>query len=626
MRSIDGLHPAEALDELLKYLVVKSEDETSFSTLPKLDVISDGNQRESLAIALRTRLNGLLHKLGRYGYVAELFGAQNFRLSDACLSKVHEILCYEEFTATSFDVRSAALRSFLSPELRKGLGVFLTPDVVVDQIVEFFEFGNDEVIVDPACGSGTFLLSAARNALQDGVSVQLRAIEKSARMMLLADLNLGPTPEVRFSKRVCDALRPSEYAGFVDDSSADVILTNPPFGVSVDGQSYDLSIFSTAKDDNGRARLRQSSELLFFERCLSLLRPNGTVAIVLPRSAINTSLGERACYELGRIGALRSILTLPPETFGATGTMTNTVVLFVQKFGPSLKPSDKISPAVARISNVGFDGTGRFRKGNQLPGIGRALRAAVFSNQWSDPRIEQAPRLPANETLPRLPAIVRGVMQPSIVGRSIPLGDVVSLATTGRTPPRKAYSDEGLFLVKVGNLTGSGIWWIPRARNFVDFSTGGERYVQRSKALQALDIVLTSSAHSPNYIAKKIDIVGRIPGWVGGAASFVGEVMMLRANAEFIDPFVLTAYLRLPHVVEKVQQMVRGQTAHLHPDDLLSLQLDKRVLESQLVATRLAQAVRQENELKEEMNEIAWKQIQLSKELSKEIGLGHLGS
>ena len=617
MRSIDGLHPSEALDELLKYLIVKSEDENAPSPLPKLDVFSDSNQRESVAIALRRRFADFLLKCGRYEYVTELFYAQDFRLSNACLAKVHEVLCYEEFTSTSVDVRSTALRSFLTPELRKGLGIFLTPDAIVDEIVDFFSFDNDEVIVDPACGSGTFLLSAARSALSNGTTVRLCAIEKNPRMMLLADLNMGPSPKVHFSKRVCDALRPCEYADLISDDSVDVVLTNPPFGVRVDHHSYDLSIFSAAKDNSGRIRRRQSSELLFLERCLALVKPGGIVAIVLPRSAINTVPGEQARSELGKVGALRAIVILPPETFVATGTMTNTVVLFVQKFGPTLQPSDEIEPAVARISNVGYDTTGRVREGSQLPGLGQSLRAAVFLDQWSDKRIEKVSRCPAKDTLPHLQKIVWGQKRSSIEGRFIPLGDLVVSAATGRTPPRHAYSDQGLFLVKVGNLTGAGINWIPRVRNFIDFSRVAERYIKGCKTLEPLDIVLTSSAHSPKYIAKKIDVVGKIPQWVGGAASFVGEVMMLRINREIVDSYVLAAYLRLPRVVEEIQHMIRGQTAHLHPDDLLSLRIEKKILASSVVETQLAEAVRQETKLNMKMNEIAWKQIELSSTFSE---------
>ena len=612
MRSIDGLQPAEALDELLKYLLVKSEEETRNIPLPEIDVFSHNGERTEAARHLRSRL---AHYLDHYTQHAEaLFHSRDFRLSDSCLAKVHEILGSEQLSQFSFDVRSAALRSFLSPKLRKGLGIFLTPDQIVDEIVEFVEFPKKAIVADPACGSGTFLLSAARKTLRTKVPIHLYGIDKSPRMMLLTDLNMGPSPSVPFEKLVCDTLRPSDYKHVLPAESVDVILTNPPFGVNVDGRTYDLTVFSTASNIGGRPNRRQSSELLFLEQCLSLLKPDGLLAIVLPRSAISTIAGNHARGILGEIAALLAIITLPPETFAATGTMTNTVVLFLQKFGSLLAPEDHVKPVVARIDNVGFDSTGRIRPGNQLPGLGCALRAACNGDD-TDPRISKGRRREAKSTLPHLPAIVKGEKARSRAIRNQALRDLVTLAVTGTTPSRTSYSDQGLFLVKVGNLTGAGVSWIPRTRNFIDPATAAKRHTRTDRLLQAGDIVLTSSAHSPKYIAKKIDVIHKIPNWVGGTASFVGEVMLLRPNPDLIDPFVLAAYLRLPTVIEEIQYMIRGQTAHLHPADLLSLQINSSLIMGEPLVANLAAAIRQETELSLQMNEIAWEQITTSASL-----------
>lgn len=615
MRSIDGLQPAEALDELLKYLLVKTE--THHATLPELGRFSTG-QAKSLAVRqLRTRLADALDRFGQYG--PQLFHAREFRLSDPCLAKVHEVLGDVHLPNAAFDVRSAALRSFLNPKLRKGLGIFLTPDQIVDEVVDFFNFGQDAIVADPACGSGTFLLSAARKALATGSSIQLYGIDKSPRMMLLADLNMGPTPPVPFRRRICDTLRPEEYSDFLGGESVDVVLTNPPFGVNIDGGTYDLSIFATARGAGAQIARRQSSELLFLEQCLALLKPDGLVAIVLPRSAVNTIAGDAARDILGQTASLLAIVTLPPETFGSTGTMTNTVVLFLKKYGPRAKPSDDVEPVVARIDNIGVDATGRVRKGNQLPGLGRALRAALHDGVL-DQRIERARRRRADATLPSLPDIVKGEKRYGRAIRRSALGDFVKLAVTGSTPPRAAYADGGLFLVKVGNLTGSGISWIPRERNFISGPAAAKRQARPERLLQLGDILLTSSAHSPKYIARKIDVVSGIPEWVGGIASFVGEVTLLRPNRTRVDPFVLAAYLRLPIVMEEIQYMVRGQTAHLHPGDLLSLQIDLGVLSEDLMAKRLAATLRKEAELSLRKNDLAWDQIQTAIDLAKQTG------
>lgn len=138
MRSIDGLQPSEALDELLKYLLVKVECEKGGEHLDQIDVFSDIDARQAVVSVLRERFSTYVQRDGSYS--KELFHSQDFRLSDDGLAKVHEILGQDRISDLKFDVRSAALRTFLSPDLRKGLGIFLTPDEIVSEIVKFFEF------------------------------------------------------------------------------------------------------------------------------------------------------------------------------------------------------------------------------------------------------------------------------------------------------------------------------------------------------------------------------------------------------------------------------------------------------------------------------------------------------
>jgi type I restriction enzyme M protein len=161
-------------------------------------------------------------------------------------------------------------------------------------------------------------------------------------------------------------------------------------------------------------------------------------------------------------------------------------------------------------------------------------------------------------------------------------------------------------LVKVGNLSGKGIDWAARDRNFI---SPAEREKRRKSNLliRTGDILLTSSAHSPVYIAKKVDVVTEIPQWVGGEASFVGEVMLIRPNAEQIDPFVLLAFLRHPAVVAQIQRAVRGQTAHLHPRDIGSIKVPNSLLGPAGTYAEIAKLLREEATLSEHSNVLTWR-------------------
>lgn len=621
MRNVDGLHPAEALDELLKYLLFKISDETSAKPIGAVMLGLDQDEVSLKAEEIRARFTSYVvqeatkNSRGREpDQGLRDFVAEGIHLSDSCLVRVHQEfsdICLKDYPA---DIRSAALRSFLSPELRKGLGIFLTPDNVVEEISAIFDYHENASILDPACGSGTFLLAVLRSAIQGGLGVRVSGIDKNPRMTLMADINIGHLKSDVFSSMTADTLRSSDIENKFPFESYDYVLTNPPFGVKVDATQYDLSCFTVVDKSNSKTLRRYPSETLFIEQSLRLLKPGGYLAIVLPRSVVNTKAGAIACANLASVATVRAVITLPPETFSSTGTMTNTIVLIIQKYGQNLTSADTIRPVVARISNVGFDNTGRSIKGSQLPGLGLAIRRAI-SEEGEDNRLLRFKPTAANKVFGKLGDILRAQYTKS-TRSSARLGDLIELARTGATPARKAYADSGIFLVKVGNLSGSGLNWIPRDRNFIDLDAAPKRYFRDEMMLRTHDVLLTSSAHSPKYIGKKVDIVGEMPPWAAEHASYVGEVMMLRADPGKFDPFMLTAFLRLPQIMEQLQHMVRGQTAHLHVDDVLGLKIDSRKMMRNDRFLKLAELIRQEANF-------AYSKVLNSKEQAQ-LGLGLL--
>lgn len=132
------------------------------------------------------------------------------------------------------------------------------------------------------------------------------------------------------------------------------------------------------------------------------------------------------------------------------------------------------------------------------------------------------PKIAKKVSLACLPDLLAGRLGRAKGSRAVPLRTIVAMARNGKTPGRAHYAAAGLFLVKVGNLTGQGINWTARARNFIANPEADMRRQNASLMLRPGDILLTSSAHSPVYIAKKVDIVSAVPAWVGGQASFVG--------------------------------------------------------------------------------------------------------
>jgi type I restriction enzyme M protein len=603
MRNVDGLQPQEAFEELLKLLFYKqcSESEALSPTA---------------ASAIRKRF---AHYLDHHNsWSTSLWRDRDFHLSDQCLEQLTALFENVTFAQIDFDIRSAALREFLTPEIRKGLGIYLTPDEVVREVVRFVNPAPSAKCLDPACGSGTFLIELAKHWRQKKVAkLSTWGADKNPRMLLMGELNLGHFPGITFHRAHMDSLtEPNDKHAkpWCRFDYFDYILTNPPFGVTVETSLPEFSRYDTAYSSSGDSKAKQASEWLFLEQSLRWLKPGGTLAIVLPKSVLTNPSSSHERAALAKLGFLKAVIQLPPETFLVTGAQTNTVVAFIERYAMREQHKKKIGVVLATLTNVGYDSTGRTRQGSQLDGLAEQMHKAARSP--SDYVSVLSP-VAAEDTFE--------VLSTTSVSRrratpGIRLSDLASDIKTGRTPPRAAYStSEGLFLIKVGNLTGSGINWIARDRNFIDTSTMSPRRLSSIEMVKRGDIVLTSSAHSPVYIAKKVDLITEVPEWVGGQASFVGEVMLLRARPDRISPMLLLAYLRQPAVAAQIQEMVRGQTAHLHPEDLGNLLIPDSVLSASDEWRRIQELLHEESILNDRKNELARQQHAIFAKLGEKL-------
>lgn len=571
MRNADGVQPHEAFDELLKYVFVRQH---------ALGVTGVGLFASSDTPDIRQLFSDSL--TSQSSIEAKTWGRDGVRLSDRALAAVHGQLAGVDFSSLGMDVHAAALRDFLGPEVRRGLGIYLTPDEVVRVAVEVLNPPRGSVVYDPCCGSGTFL--SAVLAHWGGPYGTLVGSDVSERMAFLTELSFGRQAHA-LRVNVQDSMTVTSPPAGLPPEGADFILTNPPFGVQVDRVTANKLGLQVVDGQAGNT----PAEVILLERCIRWLRPGGRAAIVIPRSVITNVRLNGARKAIDGMATLLGVVNLPPETFAMTGTQTNTAILIFEKAAEAGREGVMVNVPVLDVRNVGFDNTGRSRAGSELPAVSATLRAALTS-----------PALPAAATFRRLPAGARlaglGITQPAEVneGRR-PLAEFIELADTGKTPGRADYVSDGAFIVKVGNLTGRGIDWCPRDRNFVPTGT-----VKDKRCLLLGDVVLTSSAHHPRYIAEKVDVVGEPPPFVSQPVTFVGEVMRLRPK-KGVDPFWLLGLIRHPLVKAEMRQLIRGQTAHLNPKMVLALSVPEAAFPDE----RLIAVLREEAKLTERLNLVA---------------------
>ena len=265
------------------------------------------------------------------------------------------------------DVIADAFEVFIDHALKGGQGQFFTPRNVIKMIIEIIDPQNDDLIIDPACGSGGFLVETLRYIWK---SLDRKATEYGWNELVLQEEKkdvafncIRGIDKDYFLAKVCKAYmaiigdgksgifcedsleKPQKWSSMakqrIDLNKFDIVLTNPPFGknITVKGEEklkqYELG-FKWTKSKNtgeyvkGKLKDKEAPQILFIERCLQLLNEKGKMAIVLPDGCFgNESLGYLRAWLLKQVRIV-GVIDLPLETF-LPNTGTKTSVLLCKK-------------------------------------------------------------------------------------------------------------------------------------------------------------------------------------------------------------------------------------------------------------------------------------------------------
>ena len=298
----------------------------------------NGSEGPGLFAYLRKLTNGMA---GRRRVIATVFDGVTNRMNSGYLlrdviNKVNQI----HFLAKDELFTLGHLYESMLKEMRDAAGdsgEFYTPRPVVRFMVEVTDPRLGETVLDPACGTGGFLVEAFRHlekqckTVEDKRRLQQESIfggEAKPLPYLLCQMNLllhgleapniDPLNSLRF---------PLNEIG--DKDRVDVILTNPPFG----GEE-ERGILSNFPEDMQTAE----TALLFLQLLMRKLRrlpKPGRAGVVVPNG---TLFGDGVCArikeQLLREFNLHTIVRLPNGVF-APYTSIPTNLLFFDRTGPT---------------------------------------------------------------------------------------------------------------------------------------------------------------------------------------------------------------------------------------------------------------------------------------------------
>lgn len=432
----------------------------------------------------------------------------------------------------SSELLSLAFQQFISDDARATFGQYLTPPFVAEHLVGLIEdTASGDVVLDPFAGSGILLEAAARRLGTASIGYEINpAVAEVARTTFAVTQHA-------LDLHVDDAFR-AWLAG--DIPLADAVVVNPPFGAHasmVEVAEFDDSI--CAKTINGNPPV----ELLGLELCLDRVKPGGLVAAVLPTSVLTNRSWAAFRSALFSRYKLEHVTALPDATFIPFKGVARSVVVLIRNVR-----SANARPSYLATFQAGYDSSGRPSVPCDVP-----------------PSVPDRGALPtASVTSDGEFGIERHSLAHEVTYR---LGDIAEVIR-GKNPKRDGFCESGPFLLKVGSLAGSFISWRDRSRSHVPtewFERAGRA------ALRPGDVCFTGTAHRPNYIGLKVDLVSDVP--IGGAVAS-GEVVIVRLRDDApVNPIGLLYYLRSAEGYAQIQGCVRGSSAHVYPQDLAEIRV-----------------------------------------------------
>ncbi|MCA1977981.1 MAG: N-6 DNA methylase [Thiobacillus sp.] len=414
-----GLQKPEAFWELLKLIFCKIHDERDSRDV---EFYAGANERSGIngPLKVKGRIDKLFAEVKK-DYPTIFPATEAIGLNPPVLAYLVSQLQMYSLLESDVDVKGHAYEEIVGANLRGDRGEFFTPRNVCNMAVAMLDPGESQLILDPACGTGGFLIAAmnrviekirraeierwkgdldrAEPRVQDrikkfagnyivGIDFNPNLVKASKMNMVMNNDGAGglyQANSLASSATWEEGLRQRELFGKVD-----MIFTNPPFGskIPIDdpailekfdlGHSWSFDADTDTWTKTSGIQKSQPPEILFIERCIQFLKPGtGRVAMVLPDGILGSpGLGYVREWILTHTRVLASV-DLHPDTFQPSVSVQTSVLVLQRKTDEEValeraagrKNDYSIFMAVA--NHVGHDKRGnktyvRDKKGNEI--------------------------------------------------------------------------------------------------------------------------------------------------------------------------------------------------------------------------------------------------------------------
>ncbi|AFY84434.1 N-6 DNA methylase [Oscillatoria acuminata] len=340
---------------------------------------------------------------------------QRLLLDSQSLAQIDTLLNTANLDTSVQDPFGEIYEVFMGSQIRGQDGQFFTPLNAIALLVTLVNPLPGERIIDPACGAGGFLSMTARHLKAAGASLQqilstVFGLDKDHYLAGLAATRLSLL-SLKSAQVFCadslawkrESLAPTFFTNFDKTSSNsqplpfptqigefDIVLTNPPFGSRIVAASpqvqatfelgYRWRLQKNSQSFEKLPKLQPSvpPQVLFVERCLSLVRPGGRIGMVVPESLISSKTYRYVVDYIQSKCIIKAVIGMPDVLFkisGKGGTHTKTCLLLLQKKSGKIA-EDESNPSIfmAEAQWCGRDSRGQPIDRDDLPEIAAQYR------------------------------------------------------------------------------------------------------------------------------------------------------------------------------------------------------------------------------------------------------------
>ena len=355
-------NPVEAFDEMSKLMFCKIYDERFHTSIdePYSFQIGTGENTNEVYDKIKNIYDNARKK-------DSIVFRDDIKIDPPILFSIVEILQAISLYDTELDAKGAAFENFLGTVFRGEMGQYFTPRQIIEFMINILSPTEKDVIIDPACGSGGFLIyimdhikkrlekklgeKDGYNAWFTFATSNLFGIEVNEQLSRISMMNMilhddGHTNIINY-----DALDNLEKINPEFQGKFSLLLTNPPFGAYIEEseKSY-LTSYELSKD-----KKRQNTGIIYIERCYQLLENGGRMGIILPEFVLTHKTTKPIRDYIKTHFKILAVVSLPEGCFSHYGTGLKTSILFLKKVNP---PID-YPIFLAEFLHVGYDTTGR---------------------------------------------------------------------------------------------------------------------------------------------------------------------------------------------------------------------------------------------------------------------------